>query len=299
MQDNLKIIKNMYESGKNIIEYFATQKSSLDRSEMIMISYDFQAGSYIEKAKNNPEQENKVTDVYSSIINEIFTSGAILEVGVGEATTFSGLIPKLTATDISTFGFDISYSRMAYARRHLNNKNISYSEMLCGNMFNSPFMDNSIDVVYTSHTLEPNGGKEENALRELYRITKEYLVLFEPIYEFADNSGKVHMEKHGYIKGLYKTANKLGMNVVEYKMLFPENSLTSNNTGVLIIKKDIQEVELHKDNQYLACPITKTPLEKIKGNYYCADSMLLYPVVDSVPCLLPDNAIVATHYLSF
>ena len=47
----------------------------------------------------------------------------------------------------------------------------------------------------------------------------------------------------------------------------------------------------------LACPISKKPIELIRKNYYCRDSFLLYPIVDQIPCLLPENAIIATHYL--
>ena len=45
-----------------------------------------------------------------------------------------------------------------------------------GDMFNLPITDDSIDLVYTVHALEPNGGKEKEALKELYRITKKYLM---------------------------------------------------------------------------------------------------------------------------
>ena len=300
MRDNLKLLKKLYDSGDNIIEFLRKSKNGIESSDMIMISYDLQAGKYIDKAQNNPKHEEKVTDMYVSIINEINTGGAILEAGVGEATTFGGLIPKLQKKYIQSFGFDISYSRVAYARRYLDSMNLNYWEILCGDLFNSPFLDNSIDIVYTSHTLEPNGGREEDALMELYRITKEYLILFEPIYEFATDSSKAHMEKHGYVKGLYETAKRLGMNIIEYKLLFSENPLSPNNTGVLIIKKEmIDDLHLERKGQYLACPVTKLPLEKIRRNFYCSESMLLYPVIDSVPCLLPDNAIVATHYLDF
>ena len=154
-------------------------------------------------------------------------------------------------------------------------------------------------MVYTNHTLEPNGGQEEKALKEMYRITKEYLVLFEPIYEFAGVKSKEHMEKHGYIKGLYGCAKKLGMDVVEYKLLFPENLLSPNNTGVLVIRKKKDECQSHKVDKFLACPVTRSPISKVRDNYYSSDSMLLYPIVDSIPCLLPDNAVVATHYLDF
>lgn len=49
-----------------------------------------------------------------------------------------------------------------------------------------PLKDNSIDIVYTSHSIEPNGGREEEALEELYRVANKYLILLEPDYELAN-----------------------------------------------------------------------------------------------------------------
>ena len=74
-------------------------------------------------------------------------------------------------------------------------KNIFNSGLFVGDLFNAPIEDSSFDVVYTSHSLEPNGGFERKALIELHRITRKYLVLFEPIYELGSSKSKVFMEK--------------------------------------------------------------------------------------------------------
>ena len=77
-------------------------------------------------------------------------------------------------------------------------------------MFNLPLLDNSIDIVYTSHSMEPNGGHEEELLAELYRVTNNYLILLEPAYEFASEEARARMRKHGYVTNLYETAKRLG-----------------------------------------------------------------------------------------
>ena len=50
MLNDLKNLKKLYDDGINIIGYIK-KNSDYDKntSEMIMISYDFQAGSYIKK----------------------------------------------------------------------------------------------------------------------------------------------------------------------------------------------------------------------------------------------------------
>lgn len=44
------------------------------------------------------------------------------------------------------------------------------------------------------------------------------------------------------------------------------------------------------------CPTTKTPLKFINGAYYSHKSLLAYPVLNGIPCLTKENAIVAAKF---
>ncbi|MCI8814670.1 MAG: hypothetical protein HFH61_05315, partial [Lachnospiraceae bacterium] len=137
--------------------------------------------------------------------------------------------------------------------------------------------------------------KEIEILKELYRITRRYLLLFEPIYEKANNEGKARMAQHGYIKGLYDIAVGLGYNVVEYEMLNnPSNSF--NPTGIIIIEKTFME----KESDGVFCdPVSKADIIMQDDSAYCGNSMLMYPIIRGVPCLIEDYAILATKYNDF
>ena len=102
------------------------------------------------------------------------------------------------------------------------------------------------------------------------------------------------MEKNGYIKNLYSTAISFGLKVIEYR-LFDVSSNPLNPTGLIIIKKDVKNNKSFKNP--LVCPVTKKKLELIKDSYFTKEGLLVYPIVDNVPCLLKENAIIATHYL--
>lgn len=296
MRKDLKDMRKLYDAGVNIIKHIKNEAGSdADISEMVMISYDLQAGSYIRNALENPEWQNEYSNACAKVLDQLSGYDSILEVGVGEATTLYNIISRIKNVPADIFGFDISYSRIKYAMHHLKNNNINNSTLFVGDMFNAAIQDNSFDVVYTSNAVEPNGGKEKEALLELYRITRKYLVLFEPRYEFADNETKKFIEEHGYVKNLYSTAIGLGYKVIENKLIFKSDPLSVLNMGVLIIEKDCSSKA--KVLNPLACPVTKKPLELIRNNYFCRESLLLYPVVDHIPCLLPENAIIATHYL--
>lgn len=293
-KQSLKLIKEVYEKGGNIIQHLKGDNTLEQNSdESIMVSYDFQAGSYIEAYKNNPATFEKYTDAIAKVINELDVEcTSLCEVGVGEATTLACLLPKLRHSP-RVYGFDLAWSRCRYAINHLQQRNIQNCFIFMGDIFDTCFADSSIDLVYTSHSIEPNGGREKEAITELMRITKKYLILLEPAYDLADAKARQRMDEHGYIKNLYSSAVDLGFNVIEYR-LFGVSVNPLNPTGLLIIEKDPYDEEVIENP--LVCPITKTPITKIKDSYFTKEGLLAYPSIDGVFCLMKHHAVVATHY---
>ena len=290
---DLQKIKEMYDRGENVIDYIKGKENQIENStEAITISYDLQAGSYTEGDKKNPEIKQQYTQALAKVINLLGDYSSIMEAGVGEATTLANLIPKLTINPQKIFGFDLSWSRVKYAQAYCKSKSLSNPFLFVGDLFNVPIQDNAIDIVYTLHSIEPNGGREEEALIELYRVANKYLVLLEPAYELAGEEARKRMDRLGDVKGLSATAKKLGFEVVEHR-LFDYSVNPLNPTGLTIIKKNLEKSLI---NIPLACPVTKKELTPIRGSYYCQESMLAYPIIDEIPCLQERNAIVATHY---
>lgn len=294
--DKFKIlnrIKNVYENNGNIIQYLKDLDGQTHNSlEDILISYDFQAGSYIKEYEKEPKIKDMYCKQLAGIIDGLGNYDSIIEVGVGEATTLGNVLKLIKNKSISSYGFDISWSRIKYAKKFLQKKNIEKVNLFVADLFCLPLKDNSIDIVYTSHSIEPNGGKEREALMELYRITNKYLILLEPDYEFANEEAKNRMRHHGYVTNLYSTAKDLGYEIIEHK-LFGINSNQLNPTGLIIIKKDGQT----KETNPMCCPITKKDISLIKSCYFSEESFLIYPIIDGIPCFLPQNAILASRFL--
>lgn len=161
-------------------------------------------------------------------------------------------------------------------------------------MFCLPCAENSFDIVFTHHAMEPNGGKEKELLRELYRVTNKYLILLEPAYELVDFEAQKRMDDHGYIKNLYSSAKELGFEIVTWE-LYGKNHNDLNPTGLMIIKKNGKDC----GSGDWGCPVTKSKLKEYPGVYYSAESLLAYPVIDGVPMLTRDNAVVATKFMNF
>lgn len=155
-----------------------------------------------------------------------------------------------------------------------------------------PFADNSIDIVYTSHSIEPNGGKEEPILRELFRVTRKFLILLEPGYELANDEARQRMDSHLYCRNLQGTAASLGYNVLEHK-LFPFTSNPLNPTALTVIRKDEDQT---LPSYVLACPKFKTPLQEIGGMLFSPEALVVYPIIGGIPCLRIENGIFASKY---
>lgn len=229
-----------YERGENAMAWARNHIGSKTNETIIsLIAYDLQAGSYVKFSEENPDYQKKWCRQLSELIMPYIKSGGrILEVGVGEATTLAGVLKHIQG--VTAYGFDISWSRVKVGEEYLIQKNKSAS-LFVADLFKIPMADNSIDVVYTSHSLEPSGGKELDAIQELLRISKTAVVLIEPLYELANKEARRRMEKHGYVKNLKKIAEKIGASVEKYNLLpFIENSL--NPSGVLILNKNWNHV---------------------------------------------------------
>lgn len=301
MLDKLKLvdaIKEIYATGGNIISYLrGIEGRESNTLEDIMISYDFQAGTYNVAYREHPETYHEIQNAYAEIINS-YISGegySLCEAGVGEGTTFLPLLQRLITKPQRAYAFDISWSRifeaLSFSKEFADIVGV-HKEFVVGDIFETPFANDSIDIVYTSHSLEPNGGKERELLGELFRITSKYLILFEPIYEFASDEGKKRMDHHGYIKGLKRHAEELGYSVIRYeKLSVCSNPL--NPTGVLVIQKEGLDSQTENG---LRDPISKKELREYDDCYFCEESMLSYPKIRGIPCLTKQNAVLTTKF---
>ena len=162
--EEIKKIKEMYSKNKNIIKYLnkTSQKNSL---ESILYSYDLQSGSYTKKVKNSKQMEKNYEGL-GKLISEIIVDNnikSVLEAGVGEGNTLLNVINQTNSKKIKFFGCDISTSRLLYAQKILKNTKIFTSDIA-----DIALPDNSMDVVYTSHAIEPNYGREKNIINELF-----------------------------------------------------------------------------------------------------------------------------------
>jgi SAM-dependent methyltransferase len=287
-------LKVLYAQGKNISSFLRDEGGTqFNTEEIIEITYDLQTGTYIAALEDEARatRHREYTEEIAKTILSLCRPTSILEAGVGEATTLSGVLRHIGA-GVKTYGFDLSWSRVAYARNWLRKQGLTSTVLCTGSLFHIPFSDNSIDVVYTSHSMEPNGGNEEPILRELYRITKDYLVILEPGYELADDQARRRMDSHGYCKKLKQISDSLGYEVLEHK-IFPVTLKPFNPTALTVIRKC---KTMESPSYVLACPKFKTLLQEIGGMLFSPEALVVYPILGGIPCLRIENGIFASKY---
>ncbi len=297
---DIQKIKKLYDQNQNLTEYFKTtqNKNNLSSQEIELI-YDLQSGNYSKKYENNishKEYKNKLSDEIVNYLNNLnFKFDSILEAGIGEGTTFVNVIQKLNILKLKSFGVDISWSRLAYANKFLKKHSIKNVKLATGLLENLPFLENSVDIVYTAHSIEPNGGKEKEILKELFRVAKNYLILLEPSYEFGNDEQKERMDNLSYAKNLSKYCEELGYKIIKHELL-KNHSVENNKTEIIIIEKSTKKT---KTKDFLACPETKTKLFKNKNFYYSAESFYSYPILENIICLNSENKILSTKLENF
>ncbi len=296
----LNKIKSLYEKDNvNIMKWLRKENDEKENDIAdILISYDFQAGTYIEEYLSNKESRDNYLLRLSGIIDSLEEENkSILECGVGEATILVPLLNLLKRRFSFIGGVDISWSRknhgIKFASKYCKSGGVS---LAVGDMFNLPCSDNSFDIVFTRQAIEPNRGKEREILSELYRVANNYLILIEPAYELVDAESRKRMDEFGYITNLYGAAKELKLNIVLWE-LYGKNEVEKNPVGIMIIEKK------HGGTAEAgwSCPVTKTKLRKIENAYFSEESLLAYPIMNDVPCLTRDNAVVATklNYLCY
>lgn len=290
-------MRGAYARGENAMAWARANSTGAGNSVVsTLVAYDLQAGSYVANARANPDYINKWCAQLAGLLQPYIEAGdRVLEVGVGEATTLAGVMKAINCSEINSFGFDVSWSRVKVAQKWAE-ENAVEARLFVGDLFRIPLADNSIDVIYTSHSLEPNGGHEKAAIKELLRVARKAVVLVEPLYELAHEQAQKRMDEHGYVRGLKSTAEQLGAKVVEYGLLDICSNPHNPSGVVLMLKPDTSPgSRMEIVGEGWQCPLTGTPLVDQDDLFYADQVGIAYPVLRGIPLLRAEHGVVASR----
>ena len=290
-----RALQQAFDDGQNITALLKEQSAcSINTQEIIETAYDLQSGSYVNALQETGMLNHKSSygQAIAQEIRRLTNPTSIIEAGVGEGTTLSFVMKELNDNSIEAHGFDISWSRIACCRDWIKSQWDGRCVLAVASLFHLPYADSCFDVVYTSHTIEPNGGNEESILRELYRIASRFLILLEPGYELASTDAQLRMEKHGYCRKLVETAKLLGMKVQKHE-LFEHCANPLNPTAITIIEKDANAAPC---DPKFACPNFRDELMDYGEAMYSPGSLRAYPKLMGIPCLRQEDAVIASAF---
>jgi SAM-dependent methyltransferase len=285
-----------YAEGRNAMAVGRGIESSLTNDPLVtLLGYDLQAGSYVDNRRISSSCTKQDSEIASFIAPYVSDSTSILEVGCGEATRLTGVHIALRRPQIKIWGLDISWSRLTVGRSWLVENKIN-ANLLVASLFNIPLHDSSIDIVYTSHSIEPNGGREEQALQECFRVANKALIIVEPIYELASKEAQERMRSHGYARNLEKLCHTLPGKITHYGLL-RNFGKDLNPTGIIVIEKqNLANRGLGQEVCY-RCPITEVNLNYLGDVLFSPDSCLAYPILRGIPLLRAEHAVVASKLI--
>lgn len=297
--DQILEARRLFEAGQNVSQRF--REAGTNPLPVLELVYDLQAGSYVEYAEKHRASLEDYADEMAAIARRhIESPGSILDVGCGELTTLSFFLSKIPELVTEAHAFDVSLSRLRvgeqFARQNMGpasqRLNIVAAELQA-----LPYRTASIDVSVSNHALEPNGGQERAILSELFRVTKNLLILFEPCYETASEDAKNRMTSMGYVKGLEKVARELGAEVVE---IVPMTNIRNplNPTACFVIRPPQKQPASVAEGSVYALPGTDLPVDRTEHGYISPDTGILFPIVTGIPILRKNAGIYATSLLN-
>lgn len=284
-------IKQLYESGENVIDALGAY-DSLSREDAILFSYDLQSGNYV-KNMENPDflhLKEKAGSKLAKLIQDIDVS-VVCEAGVGEATTLAHVSKCMSNKAINFAGFDISVSRLLYARSYLNKLNQTGIDLFAADLNQIPYPSNSVGCIMTFHAIEPNGGSEDKILRELIRVSSQYILLIEPDYDMFSDDQRSRMQKLGYCRHLRDRLVSMGLEIVMHEPWEIDGNQL-NKASLILAKKN----KCSANSMSYVSPISGTPLSRVEDGWYSSDDGFLFPEVRGIPILMKSSGILVTHY---
>jgi len=287
-----------YRNGQNVM---ATLRGlcgeNANTEDIVEIAYDLQSGSYAKYVAGNADYWRAYCAEIGAVLGPFAAPGSrVLDVGTGEMTTLAGVAASAFPDKCDLFACDISFSRIKHGRafvaRNLRAGLRDRLESFVGNLFRLPFQDASIDVVWTSHALEPNGGRELDALSELFRIARGHVVLCEPSYENNSAEGRARMEALGYVRDLPGWIEKAGgelLDVIAFKNV--ANPLNPTHAYVCGVPGAVGRPSPESP---WGCPATRQGLVKKSDCFFSPASKLAYPIIGGIPILREEAAVLAS-----
>lgn len=284
------------QSGSNVTRGLNTLLNSKSNStQVIQAAYEMQAGTYIDfYLKNEQFIKRRAKELAQKSEPFFKKASSVLDIGTGELTLVASLYRELGFPDSELFVTDLSWSRLSLGLAQFGGDFAKFPTAVVAEHSNLPFADASVDVVMSDHSIEPNGGREDSILRELFRVCRSFLILIEPDFPLNSAAGQARMKRHGYIGDLRPHIRKLGGLILEDRPMI-NNYKSLNRASVLVVAPpppSMKKATMLLSN-FPTVPGTNLPLMLEDGAYVSPTLGIAFPVLKGIPFMTAENALPA------
>lgn len=186
--------------------------------ETVKKTYNQKAGEYIKNFETGQEGKNRC-DQYCNILKR-FDWNSLLDVGAGELTITSGIANRF-GKNKKYYACDIADKKIDQGKEYSKKKGVEIDAIPCS-ATKLPYKNNSFDMVITSHCLEQMPYNYKKAIDEVVRVSKKYVILFEPSFKHGSKYQKFRMFCLNYARGV--------SNALDYEEVFPLDTSHKNRT---------------------------------------------------------------------
>lgn len=166
-----------------------------------------------------------------------------LEFGCGSGVNLL-LLQRLCGvpSHIQLSGFDYPINRILTARTTIEQYDLDITDLFCADGLHIPLADASFDLVYSHYVIEQLAGFEQIALKEMLRVARVGVVLFETALYKPTVDQRIFMAHSGYSRDLPKVVENLRR----------KESLA------------IEKIENVKQDRFYGCPNVEFILRKVR-----------------------------------
>lgn len=207
----------------------------------------------------------------------------ILEVGAGELASLAYIIDEWK-DKIKYCAADLSLNSLVVGKREvLSSRNIDVD--LCkANALSLPYPDNCFDLVYTSGCIVAMPYDYKKIIKEVCRVSRKHIVLFEASWELGEISQKLYMLSSNYTRGIPMSVNVLREAELKDHFLLKNSSNPFNRVACFDIIKKVNN-NISENMISYVCPVCHSKLDNYDSYMYCNSCCRAYLVFEDIPIL--------------
>lgn len=283
-----------FAAGRNVVNMLL-QRFPDAKQEAIEIAYELQAGSYT-AGRDIASVRTYRTEQHGILAREVLPlcevvadkNCSVLDAGTGEGTGWYNF--DFAAAPVGTLhAVDISIRRLSYLKKNIVAPASLSVSAVRADLRDLPYRPWSFDLVVTMHAIEPNGGSEDEIVRDLATLSSNMLCFFEPDHASASPEAQARMKSLGYAEATFSAARGLAdFNVVFERTLSSATNPLNPTSVICLQRKTPLRGTIRRKSPSADLDLVD------RGDHFAETgpgASAIFPIVQGIECLRKTDAI--------